>query len=92
MSPEDRESVTRSIANLWTWQALFISRLLGTLEAEGSLSPKAIERLLQDLDALSDQTMDGVDDQLYAAGLLATVRKLLAQRRDGPALGGAAHR
>lgn len=83
MSPEDRESITRSIANLWTFQALFMSRLLGTLEQHGALSERAIEAMLQDLDAATDDVLEGHDDKDYAAGLLATVRSLLAQHRGG---------
>ena len=79
----DREAVIRSIANLWTFNALFISRLLVVLEDSGSLSPARIEALLQDLDASSDEVLEGPDDQMYAAGLLATVRQLLAQHRGG---------
>lgn len=82
MDSEDREAITRSIANLWTFNALFISRLLATLRSEGSASPAAIERLLQELDAATDEVLDGEDDKLYAAGLLATARQLLA-RGDG---------
>ena len=83
MDPADREAITRSIANLWTFNALFISRLLGTLEAHGGLSPTAIESLLQQLDEASDEVLEGPDDQLYAAEAVAVVRNLLAQRRGG---------
>lgn len=78
MSPEDREAITRSIANLWTFNALFISRLLHALREDGLPSAK-IEWLLQEMDAASDEVLEGPDDQLYAAGLLATVRNLLGR-------------
>jgi hypothetical protein len=78
MSPEDRASITTSIANLWTFNALFISRLLETLRNEGLPADK-IEHLLQILDRDTDEILDGVDDQAYAAGLLASVRALLAR-------------
>lgn len=76
MSPEDREAITRSIANLWTFNGLFISRLLQTLRDDG-LPAERIERLLQTLDAETDEILEGPDDQAYAAGLLASVRTLL---------------
>jgi hypothetical protein len=78
MSPEDRAAITTSIANLWTFNALFISRLLETLRNEGLPADK-IEHLLQILDRDTDEILDGVDDQAYAAGLLASVRALLAR-------------
>ena len=82
MSPDDREAIIRSIANLWTFNALFIGQLLSTLERDGGLSAGAIERLLQGLDADADQILEGPDDQMYAAGLLASVRQYLASRRS----------
>lgn len=78
MSPEDREMVTRSIANLWTFNAMFISQLLYSLRESG-MAGEQIEELLQALDAECDEILDGPDDQLYAAGLLATVRSRVLQ-------------
>lgn len=80
MSPEDREAITRSIANLWTFNALFIGQLLASLRDQG-FAAEAIEGLLQELDASTDEVLEGPDDQLYAAGLLATVRALLARQK-----------
>ncbi|MES2272532.1 MAG: hypothetical protein V4533_16790 [Pseudomonadota bacterium] len=78
MEPKDRELVTRSIANLWTFNALFIGHLLRSLRESG-MQPATIEALLQTLDAESDEVLEGPDDQLYAAGLLAVVRNALAE-------------
>ena len=78
MSPEEREAITRSIANLWTFNALFISRLLQAMR-DGGMPNERIEALLQQIDADSDEILEGPDDQLYAAGLLAAVRSTLAQ-------------
>lgn len=77
MSPEDREAITRTIANLWSFNAIFIGRLLGAIRDNG-MPEERIEALLQQLDAETDQILEGPDDQLYAAGLLATVRDLLS--------------
>lgn len=76
MSPEDREMVTRSIANLWTFNALFISRLLRTMRDAG-MPHGQIEKLLQQLDEETDEILEGHDDKLYAAGLLASARTML---------------
>jgi hypothetical protein len=78
MGAKDREVVTRSIANLWTFNALFISQLLYSLRASG-MAAEQIEELLQGLDADADAVLEGEDDKLYAAGLLATVRGRLAR-------------
>lgn len=79
MSPEDREVISRSIANLWAFNAIVIGRLLGAMR-DGGASGEQIEVLLQQLDADTDAILDGPHDQLYAAGLLATVRTVLASR------------
>lgn len=82
MSPEDREAITRSIANLWTFNAVFISRLLGELEEDGRIDAATIERMLQGMDDDADAILEGDDDKLYAVGLLAAVRGRLQLRRD----------
>lgn len=84
MSPEDREAITRSIANLWTFNALFISRLLQTMR-DGGLPNEKIEQLLQTLDAETDAILDGEDDKQFAAGLLASARLLLSTSGGDPA-------
>lgn len=78
MSPEEREAITRSIANLWTFNAIFISRLAGTLRDSG-LPAEEIEAMLQSIDEAVD-ILDGEDDRGYATGLLAAVRTVLAGR------------
>ncbi len=78
MEPKDRELVTRSIANLWTFNAAFIGQLLYSLRKRG-LPNEEIEALLQALDAETDEVLEGPDDQLHAAGLLAVVRARLEQ-------------
>lgn len=80
MSPEDRDSVTRSIANLWTLQAMVLSRLMGALREEGLLSSEQIDWHLQQIDNDVD-VLDGEDDQQYATQMLATVRARLGLRR-----------
>lgn len=84
MDAADRDAITRSIANLWTFNAIFIARLLGHLEEESGISEGTIDRLLQGIDADADAILDGPDDQIYAAGLLAAVRERLRQRREQP--------
>lgn len=78
MSPEEREVVTRSIANLWTFNAVFISQLLYSLR-KGAMRDEEIEALLQAVDEETDAVLEGEDDKLYAAGLLASVRSRLSQ-------------
>ncbi|MGD9715336.1 MAG: hypothetical protein AB7V46_25265 [Thermomicrobiales bacterium] len=72
MAPEDREMVTRSIANLWVWQTAFTSRIMQVLK-DGGMSPAILERMLQELDEDTDM-LDGPDDQAYAIELLAVAR------------------
>lgn len=76
MSPEDREAITRSIANLWTFNMLVIANLLYAMRAEG-FSPARIEALLQGMDAHVDM-LEGHDDQDHATSLLAGVRQMLS--------------
>lgn len=79
---EDREFIIRSIANLWTFNALFIGRLMVALRSTEALSDEAVEKLLQLLDQ-DAEVLDGADDQEAATALLASVRNLLAARRGG---------
>lgn len=75
MDPEDREFVVRSMANLWSFQALFISHLFRSARDEG-VSREALERLLQRIDS-DIEVLEGEDDRAHATGLLAAVRTLL---------------
>jgi len=75
MSPQDREEITRSIANLWTFNAIFISRLSRILRDTGT-PIEALDHMLEEMDHTLD-VLAGEDDRAYAMGLLATVRKLL---------------
>jgi len=78
MSPEDQDAITRSIANLWTLNAIVLSAVMRGLQAEGALSNAAVEGILQSIDRFVD-TLDGPDDQEYATRMLASVRTVLAQ-------------
>ncbi len=79
---DDREVFIRSIANLWTFEAAFIGRLMLALRAEGSLSAEATEAMLQELDR-DCEFLEGRDDQDHATELLAHVRAVLASHEDG---------
>ena len=77
MSPEDREMVTRSIANLWTFNAIVISRLVRTLR-QHSVPADALGRMLEEMDD-AVEVLDGEDDRAYATGLLAVVQNALRE-------------
>ena len=77
MSPEDREMVTRSLANLWTFNTIFISSLARILRDTGT-PPEALDHMLEEMDGVLE-ALEGEDDRAYAMGLLATVRKLLRE-------------
>lgn len=77
MSPEDREGITRSIANLWTLQAILLAEIMRAVRDAGALSPVQCTRLLERIDGYAD-ALEGTDDQAYAMQLLATVRQMLA--------------
>ncbi|HET6407156.1 MAG TPA: hypothetical protein VFG14_04685 [Chthoniobacteraceae bacterium] len=79
---EDRELMIRSIANLWTFQAAFVGRLMLTLRQSGALSAEQAENMLQALDE-DCQTLEGDDEQAYATGLLASARTVLAAHGYG---------
>ncbi|MBO9580309.1 MAG: hypothetical protein J7498_05410 [Sphingobium sp.] len=79
MSPEDREVVTHSIANLWSMHAIFIANLLYAMREEG-FSPERIEALLQGMDHHVD-VLHGEHGKAQATGLLATVRTMLSNAR-----------
>lgn len=76
MSPEDRDAITTSIANLWTFNAVLTTQILRGLRDEGAMSAAAIERTLQRTDAMVE-AIDGELDQRFATGMLATVRTML---------------
>ncbi len=75
MSTADRETVSRSISNLWTFNALFIGHLLHSLQ-KGGIPVENIEEALQNLDR-DCEILEGHDDQIHATNLLASVRMLL---------------
>jgi len=77
MSPEDREMVTRSIANLWTFNAIVISRLVRTLR-QHSVPADALGRMLEEMDD-AVEVLDGEDDRAYANGVLAVVQNALRE-------------
>jgi hypothetical protein len=76
MSPDDREAITRSIANLWTLQTIVLAEVMRAVRDAGALSPEQCTRLLERIDGYAD-ALDGEDDQAYATNLLATVRQML---------------
>lgn len=78
MDPEFREFVIRSTANIWTFNAIFIGQLVYSLREHGMASEE-IEAMLQNIDRECDEHLEGEDDRLHAAGLLAVVRNRLAQ-------------
>jgi hypothetical protein len=75
MSPEDRETITTSIANLWSFNTMLIADLLYELR-KGGLREERIESFLQNMDRHAD-VLVGESDQSHATTLLATVRKML---------------
>jgi hypothetical protein len=77
MSPEDRDAITTSIANLWTFNAAFMARLVRTLRDQ-AVPAEALGGMLQELDRDID-VLEGDDDQAYASGLLALVRARLLE-------------
>lgn len=77
MSPEDREAITRSIANLWTFNAIVISRLVRTLR-QHAVPADELARMLEEMDAAVD-VLDGEDDRAFATGLLSTVQHALRE-------------
>lgn len=77
MSPEDRDAITRSIANLWTFNAAFMARLVRTLR-EQAVPAEALGRMLEQLDGDVD-ALEGEDEQAFATGCLATVRAALSE-------------
>jgi hypothetical protein len=78
MSPDEREAVTRSIANLWTFNAAFMARLVRMLRDQ-AVPAEALGRMLQELDGDVD-ALEGEDEQAYATNLLAMVRRALSER------------
>ncbi len=78
MEPKDRELVTRSISNLWTFNALFIGQLLYSLRERG-MPQSEIDELLEAIDRDTDAALEGEDDKLHAASLLASVRVRLGE-------------
>lgn len=77
MAERDQDFVERSIANLWTFNAIFLSQLLSSLRGNG-LPTEEIEALLQRLDEEANAVLEGDDDKLHAAELLASVRSFFA--------------
>lgn len=75
MSPDERSAITTSIANLWTFNAVFISHLLRALRDSG-FPVERLEALLQELDSSSD-LLEGETERAYAIELAATVRTAL---------------
>lgn len=76
MSPEDREAVVRSIANLWTLHTSVLAEIMRGLHDAGALSPDQCKAVLERIDLRID-ALEGEDDQQYATEMLATVRQLL---------------
>lgn len=83
MSPEDRSFITTSIANLWTFQAGFMARVLLELRREDALSAESAERLLQELDR-DCEALEGDDERMFATGAIASARSVLAAHGYGP--------
>lgn len=86
---ERDEIIARSVANLWTFHAAFMGRLMLRLRSSGALSAVDVEQMLQSLDQ-DCEILEGQDDQMYATGLLASVRAVLASPgygRDHPSGG-----
>jgi len=69
--------VTRSIANLWTFNAIVISRLVRTLR-QHSVPADALGRMLEEMDDAVD-VLEGADDRAYATGLLSVVQNALRE-------------
>lgn len=79
MDDEAREFVIRSLANIWTFNALFLSHLLRTLRENGC-SEEALSDMLEQIDA-EVGVLEGEDDQAYATGLLAVARQRMREER-----------
>lgn len=77
MDAEFREFVIRSLANVWTFNAIVIGQLTYSLRASG-MSREEVEAMLQNIDRECDEHLEGEDDRLHAAGLLAVVRTRLS--------------
>jgi hypothetical protein len=84
MHSEDRSELIARIANLWSFNALFLSRLMLVLREEGTLSAGGVEKLLQDLDR-GIYILDGMEEQAFVTRLLATVRAVVAADGRDPA-------